>query len=136
MIKRSGSMRFQKMILPIKIVIVCIWYLYRLDFVFCDSKYYIYQRTEKLFLQSDFQTLQKTSVVGCCAYCSDTPGCESVSFKPSDGDCRLTAVPPVAILHDGSAVADWDTYSLKDGKLTTTVQRYLVSDLFFRPIVF
>ena len=114
-------MRFQKMSLPIKIVSVCMVYVSMLDFVYCDNKYYTFERTEQLLLQSEFQTLQKTSAVGCCEYCRHTTGCETVSFKPSDGECRLSAIPPAAIFHDGSMSKVWNTYSLIDGKITTRV---------------
>ena len=91
-------------------------FIFLLEFVFCD---YHYERTEQLLLQTEFKTIQRRSAVGCCAYCSHTTGCESVSFKPSEGECRLSSVPSSAIQQDGTTSLEWNTYSLKLGNTTS-----------------
>ena len=121
--KHAGSMPFQMKFL-VRILTLCCIHVFVLQLVNCDSKYYNYERTEQILLQTEFKTIQKMSVVGCCAYCSHTTGCESLSFKPIDGECRLSSVPSVAIKNDGTISPDWNTYIRKDGKITTEVQVY------------
>ena len=91
------------------ITLSCV-YILVLELVYCDSKYNKYERTEKFLLQSEFKTLHKLSVVSCCEHCRHTNGCKSVSFKPSDGECRLSSLPSVAIQQEGMIALDWNTY--------------------------
>lgn len=75
-----------------------------------------YTSIEQLMLQTSFKTLQKLSAVQCCFYCSQTTECESVSFKPSPGECLLSPIPGVAVEVYGTDAKDWKTYCRKHGK--------------------
>ena len=119
----AGSMPFQKTCLMMSVTL-CFMHVFVLQLVYCDSKHYNYERTEQLLLQTGFKTIQNMSVVGCCAYCSHTTGCESLSFKPSDGECRLSSVQSVAIQQDGTPSPDWNTYNRKDGKITAEIEKW------------
>jgi len=114
------------------ITLSCV-YILVLELVYCDSKYNKYERTEKFLLQSEFKTLHKLSVVSCCEHCRHTDGCKSVSFKPSDGECRLSDVPAVAIQQDGTTKKEWNTYS-RQGKITTYVHFLYICDIILNMI--
>ena len=129
-VKQSGSMRFPMNFIKNALAWNCM-YLLVVEFVYCDSNSYTYERIKKLLLQSNFQTVLKVSALGCCTYCSHTDGCESVSFKPSDGECRLSAISSVAIQQGGTSMDDWNTYTRKTGKNTSNDQSYKTERVFF-----
>ena len=115
-----------------KVTLNCI-YLLLLKFVYCETNHYKYELTEHLLLKSDFKTFYKLSSVGCVTHCSHTDGCKSVSFKPSDGECRLSDVPSVAIQQDGTTKKEWNTYS-RQGKITTYVHFLYICDVILNMI--